>query len=214
MPNQRRQREIVVLLHGLYLSGWTVAWLARRLQSQGWRTLTFSYPTVSVPLTASVEPLARLLGELDAPTVHLVGHSLGGLLIRYLFHRYPEQRPGRAVTLGTPHRPSHVAVALATHSWSRWTLGRGGREALLGAVPAWQSSHELGIIAGRLAMGIGRIIPRLPLPNDGTVAVEETRLPQATDWISLPVSHTGLLLSARVADQVGAFLADGRFRRG
>ncbi|HEV2286271.1 MAG TPA: hypothetical protein VGR80_09525, partial [Steroidobacteraceae bacterium] len=47
--------------------------------------------------------------------------------------------------------------------------------------------------------------------NDGTVAVSETRLPGATDHIVLPVSHLGMLVSARVAHETGRFLTEGRF---
>ena len=47
--------------------------------------------------------------------------------------------------------------------------------------------------------------------NDGTVAVSETRMPGATDHIVLPVSHLGMLLSARVARETGSFLTAGRF---
>ena len=193
---------------------WAVAWLARRLQAQGWRTRLFSYPTVRQPLAASVGSLQRVLGQLDTPVVHLVGHSLGGLLIRHLFDRFPTQRPGRIVTLGTPHQPSHVAAALAARQWSRWLLGQSEQAGLLGDVPAWRGSRQLGVIAGTVGMGIGRLVPRLPLPNDGTVAVAETRLPEAADWIGLPVTHTGLLLSAQVAEQTNAFLTTGRFQRG
>ena len=204
----------VVLIHGLYMGRWAVVGLARRLRARGWHTRRFSYPTVRQPLAASVGSLQRLLEQLDTPVVHMVGHSLGGLLIRHLFDRFPAQRPGRIVTLGTPHQASHVAAALAARPWSRWLLGESVQGGLLGAVPAWRSSHELGVIAGTLGMGIGRVVPRLPLPNDGTVAVAETRLAQAADWISLPVTHTGLLLSAQVAEQVSAFLATGQFLRG
>lgn len=214
MPRRGRKAETVVLIHGMYLGGWAMAWLARRLGAQGWRPCRFSYPTVRRPLAASVEPLQHLLGQLDTPVLHLVAHSLGGLLVRHLFDRFPDQRPGRIVTLGTPHQPSHVAVALAARPWSRWILGRSGPEDLLGAAPPWGGSHELGVIAGTLGAGIGRIVPHLPVPNDGTVALGETQLSRAADWISLPVTHTGLLLSPQVAEQVGAFLATGRFQRG
>ncbi len=215
MPRRGCKEETVVLIHGMYMGGWAMTLLANRLRAQGWRPCCFSYPTVRRPLTASVESLQHLLGQLDTPVSHLVAHSLGGLLVRHLFYRFPDQRPGRIVTLGTPHRASHVAVALAARPWSRWILGRTVPGDLLGAAPAWGGSHELGVIAGTLGVGIGRIVvPHLPVPNDGTVAVGETQLSQAADWISLPVTHTGLLLSAQVAEQVGAFLATGRFRRG
>jgi hypothetical protein len=50
-------------------------------------------------------------------------------------------------------------------------------------------------------------------PNDGTVAVSETRLPGAKDHLCVAVSHSGLVLSGEVADQVAAFLGSGAFDR-
>jgi hypothetical protein len=75
----------------------------------------------------------------------------------------------------------------------------------------WACGRELGLIAGTRAVGIGRFFAGFSEPNDGTVAVRETRLEGATDHLLLPVSHMGMLLSARVADECGRFLRDGRF---
>ncbi len=212
MRHSDHSQETVVLVHGLYMGAWAVGLLGYRLaRRHGWRTYRFSYPTARTPLETSIEHLQRAIGELDTGVVHLVGHSLGGLLIRYLFDRYPSQAPGRVVTLGTPHVASHVCMKLAARRWSRWILGRSSPEALLGNAPPWRGSHELGVIAGTLGVGIGRLAPKLPRPNDGTVAVEETRLPNAADWIALPVTHTSMLVSSAVAEQVATFLDQGRF---
>ncbi|MFO1427368.1 MAG: hypothetical protein U1F11_10455 [Steroidobacteraceae bacterium] len=67
------------------------------------------------------------------------------------------------------------------------------------------------MIAGTRPVGLGQFLARFREPNDGTVALRETRLPGTTDHLVLPVSHTGMLLSARVAEQCGQFLRDGRF---
>jgi len=59
---------------------------------------------------------------------------------------------------------------------------------------------------------LGRVVARgLPTPNDGVVTVAETALAAACDRIVLPVSHSGMLFSRRVARQSGAFLRDGKF---
>ena len=77
--------------------------------------------------------------------------------------------------------------------------------------PRWQGPTEVGVIAGDHALGFGRLIGHLPEPNDGTVAVEETRLDGATDHVVLPVSHTGLLVSEAVVGATVNFLSSGRF---
>ena len=75
----------------------------------------------------------------------------------------------------------------------------------------WAQERELGIIAGTRPLSLGRLVTNFDEDNDGMVAVSETRLPGATAHLALPVSHTGLLLSARVAHEVGQFLEYGHF---
>ena len=64
-----------------------------------------------------------------------------------------------------------------------------------------------------MSIGIGTIVATLEGPNDGVIRVAETRLPGAKDHIEMNVSHSGMLVSADVADQVGAFLQRGEFLR-
>lgn len=70
---------------------------------------------------------------------------------------------------------------------------------------------EIGAIAGTRRLGVGMAFARLDNPNDGVVTVAETRLPGLADHLVLPVSHSGMLFSARVAREVCAFLRAGRF---
>ncbi len=68
------------------------------------------------------------------------------------------------------------------------------------------------MIAGSRAVGIGRVFADLPVPNDGTVCVDETALPGASAQLVLDVSHTGMLLSSAVAAATVQFLAIGLLR--
>ncbi len=155
--------------------------------------------------------LQVFLQEVDTPVVHFVGHSLGGLVIRRLFNDFPDQRPGRIVTLGTPHQGSRIARTLGSHSASRWILGRSLEGGLLGELPPWSGERELGSIAGTMSIGSAWVVPGLPSPNDGTVAEVETQLSNMADHVTVRTSHMGLLLSSEAARQVCAFLRTGRF---
>jgi hypothetical protein len=77
----------------------------------------------------------------------------------------------------------------------------------------WSRARDLGVIAGDLGFGLGRLVGPLGAPSDGTVRLEETELEGTADRIVLRVSHTGMLFSAAVAKQAGAFLRSGRFSR-
>ncbi|GMQ90666.1 MAG: alpha/beta hydrolase [Gammaproteobacteria bacterium] len=205
----------MVLVHGLWLSGWCLLGLHRYLQRCGFDARhTFSYPSVSDNLLENAEALNRYLRTFDVPVLHLVGHSLGGLVIRALFQQHPEQPRGRIVTLGTPHRGSHPASVLARTRLGRKITGRSIQQLLAGMPEYWASpERDFGIIAGDLSIGMGRLFPGLVKPNDGVVALAETRFPGATDHITLHVSHTALVMSSQAAHQVCYFLKNGCFER-
>jgi pimeloyl-ACP methyl ester carboxylesterase len=193
------------------MPGFDMALLQHRLRGAGYRPVRFHYASLRRTLQENALSLADFTAALDEPIVHFVGHSLGGLVIRHLFHMRPQSRPGHVVTLGTPHKPSQTAQMLYKAAFGP-LLGRSLEQGLLGGVPPWPGTHALGVIAGSLGIGIGRLFPGLPKPNDGTVAVAETELNGAADHIVLPVTHTGMLISSEVAKQTAAFLAEGHFR--
>ena len=205
-------KAIVVLVHGLWVNGLEMGWLRRRLESARHQTTQFTYPTRSNSPFESAMDLNDFVRRQAAETVHFVGHSLGGIIIRHLFHHFPQQRPGRVVTLGTPHNGSTAAAGLASYLAGQYLLGRSTQHGLLGAVPPWPAGHELGSIAGNRRLGLGLLIPGLPQPSDGTVAVAETRLAGMTDHIELPVSHTAMLFSEAVVQQTCQFLQTGSFQ--
>ena len=202
-----------MLLHGLWFSGHILFWLARWLRRRSFNVYTFSYPSVRADLNANAARLARFLDTLDADTVHLVGHSLGGILIRALFQHHPQQKPGRIVTLGTPHGGSRVARHLSRHVLWRRLMGKGVAQLLAAEPREWRPpAREIGVICGTHSFGMGRLLYRgLPRPNDGLLTVKESAFPCAREHLVLPVSHTGMLFSRTLARQVAAFLETGQF---
>ncbi len=196
-----------------------MALLRRQLAVAGFSTRQFSYPSVRVSPAVAARLLGDFVAGIEAPVVHYVAHSLGGLVLRHFLHGHAARRPpggypGRVVTLATPHQGSRAAQALAKTALGRRLLGKSVEQGLLGDVPAWPDQRALGVIAGSRGLGLGRFFARLDSPHDGTVAAAETELFAAADRILLPVSHFGGLFSREVADQVIYFLRQGRFRRG
>jgi pimeloyl-ACP methyl ester carboxylesterase len=204
---------LVVYLHGLWLHGHESLLLRRRLQhSFGFDVEVFHYPSVAAPMAEVTARLQAFIAGRAPGELHLVGHSLGGLVAYRFLERFPQQPPGRVVFLGTPAVASRAARDVSRAQWARALLGRCVAEELLTERRReWSSARELGIIAGTLAVGLGQLVVEFGEANDGSVAVSETRLPGATAHITLPVSHFGMLLSARVARATGSFLAHGHF---
>jgi len=202
----------VVYVHGLWMPGLESALLMRRLAERGLRPYVFSYASVFEPMAHIAASLRQMVACIDAPQVHLLGHSLGGVVIQRYLERYRMSQSGRVVFLGSPSSGSQVARRLAQWSFGRRLLGRAAREELLvERAQRWESERELGIIAGTVPLGFGRLLLTFREANDGTVAVSETALPGAKSRVCLPVTHTGLLLSARVAREAGNFFEHGRF---
>ncbi len=204
--------ETVILVHGIWMNGLDMRLLQKRLSNTGYMTRQFTYHSVRNSPAENTIKLHAFAQTIHSPTIHYVCHSLGGLIVRHLFKDYPNQPPGRIVTLGTPHRPSSAARQLSRIMPGRFLLGKSAQKGLLGDVPPWRGSHDLGVIAGSLRMGVGMLIPGIPKPSDGTVAIEETQLEGMADHIILPVSHFGILLSSRVAKQTIHFLSNGFFK--
>ncbi len=205
--------DAVVYVHGLWLSGHEAFLLRRRLaRDRGYAWHKFSYASTLLTMDAIADALHEFIAALRLPRVHLLGHSLGGLAILRCLERHPAQPPGRVVFLGTPSVASRAANAVGRSRLGRAILGPAAREELLLAHERrWAPERELGIIAGTRPLSLGRLVTKFDEDSDGMVAVSETRLPGATAYLALPVSHTGLLLSARVAHEVGQFLEYGHF---
>lgn len=211
LSSETAVKETVILVHGLWVRGWVMALLGLRLRRCGFRTIIFSYPSMSASLSQNALSLSRFVTGITASHIHFVGHSLGGLLLLQMLAEHSEPRTGHVLLLGSPYYASSAARKLARIAPGRWLLGSSMRQWLEQKTLVYPHQYVVGSLAGCMSLGIGRLLGGLPQPNDGVVTVEETRLPAASDQIVLNVSHTGMLFSAGVARQVCAFLRQGHF---
>jgi len=206
--------ETVVLVHGLWVHGIAMELMRRRIERSGYRVFAYSYPSMRLTLAENAERLALYCRGLVAPRLHFVGHSLGGLIVLRMLERAAGLKPGRIVLIGTPVAGSLAAQRLARLPGGRAALGRSMAEWMSAARLVANDGSGIGVIAGKLPVGLGRIVaPDLPPPNDGAVSVAETLLPGARDNIVLNVSHSGMLVSRATAHQICAFLRNGAFER-
>ncbi len=203
-------RESVVLVHGLWMKGFEMFLLQRRLRLAGYRVYRFSYRSVARDLIENARQLNLFLQRVEGNRVHFVAHSLGGLVVRRLLYDFPGQRPGRIVTLGSPHSGSYVADRLSRMGWFRRLLGY-SFPTLTGELLPWHGERQLGSIAGDLRIGIGQVVRSLPCPNDGTVSVSETLLAGMSDHVVVHASHMALLFSRPAVEQTLYFLRYGYF---
>jgi pimeloyl-ACP methyl ester carboxylesterase len=207
----------VVLLHGLGRTESAMLILENSLAGAGFEVHNIGYPSndatpdqLVAQVTAAIDDCCASSGR----TVHFVGHSLGGLLIRaYLARGLPENL-GRVVLLGTPNHGSELAdleeglpgtmVELAGPTAQMLGTGPDGFAASLPP-----PNFEVGVIAGtRDALVTNEW---LPLPNDSMVSLESAKLPGMSDFRAYPVTHWGLRNNSRVAEATIHFLENGMF---
>lgn len=128
-PNQRSRlvsdvdgsATPVLLVHGIVDNRSIFVHLARVLRRRGHGTVQAVNYSPMTALTGDIRAAARDLGEhverlcavAGVDRVHVIGHSLGGLIARYYVQRLGgDARVDTLVTLGTPHRGSQIAHLL------------------------------------------------------------------------------------------------------
>jgi pimeloyl-ACP methyl ester carboxylesterase len=201
--------EPVVIVHGLWTHGIVMELVRRRIARAGFAARSFSYASVRATLSENADALVRFLGGMRA---HLFGHSLGGLVILQALARHCDLATGRIVLVATPYGGTVAGARLAELPGLGRLAGRSVREWLEGPHPADFSGRDIGVIAGTLGIGLGRVIgARFTGPGDGVVGLDETAVPGMRDRLTLRVNHTGMLFAPVVARQACAFFRHGAF---
>lgn len=200
----------VVSVHGLWNRGPELIVLRRNLEKAlGWPVAQFRYDTRGSGLEEVAAALADFAASRGRGTIHLVGHSLGGLVILNALAALP-MPPGRAVLLGSPVNGSVALMDAARIPFGPKLIGGLLPEAIARAPYTAPFDRKVGVVAGEVSMGMGRFVTRFKGPNDGTVAVAETKLAGGAHH-RVRATHTGLLFSAEAAQAAAAFLRSGAF---
>jgi pimeloyl-ACP methyl ester carboxylesterase len=206
-------QDAVLLLHGAWTNRWVMVYLAHALRREGFSAQALTYRTMRGTLEEHLSSVAKRIAAFESPRVHLVGHSLGGVIVLRYLQRRPDDRVRRAVLIGAPVAGCRAAADLAQRACGEFLLGK--------SLGVWREPvdvsldprFEVGVIAGTGALGLGRMVTRLPEPNDGVVCIDETKFPAMRDHLDLPLGHTLMLVSPRVARETAAFLKTGAFLR-
>ncbi len=210
--------DCVVLLHGLNRSYRAMSKMAIGLQDAGFTTANVDYPSQ----TASVEELAPMAvneglekcREADAAQIHFVTHSIGGILLRYAHNQSPIPELGRVVMLAPPNQGSEIVDV--ARNWPTFELFSGEAGLQLGtdesSIPSQLGpvDFDLGVVAGTGTINL-IFSAILPLPNDGKVSVESTKVEGMNDFLVVGNSHRYIATSDIVIENTKAFLRTGRF---
>ena len=195
-----------LFVHGMGrspISGWR---LLARLRTQGIRTHALGY-VATFQSVASIRK--RLVGRIDALAAHgdyvLIGHSLGGVLLRAAVAALPPgtRLPRQIFLLGSPIQPSCLAQKLRRNWFYRILAGDCGQ---LLASPSRMASIGPGLVPTISMVGVsgwtGWLSPFKGEINDGLVSAAEAGAEWITEEIRIPAWHTYLPSNKQIAQLI------------
>ncbi len=213
-------RELVILLHGLARTSYSMRKMERELQDAGYLTLNRWYPsrrhTVEELVEEFMEPLVDEVEEKRGPErIHFVTHSLGSIMVRSYAEKNGPDRIGRVVMLAPPNQGSEMADRLKGFAPFRWIFGKPAAELGTGEddVPAGlpPPRFEVGVIAGTHSWWNPLAWGWIPGESDGTVKVERTRVEGMADFRKVSAGHSLLMRKREVIELTKRFLETGEF---
>jgi pimeloyl-ACP methyl ester carboxylesterase len=210
----------VVLLHGLGRTSLSMLPMAIRLEGAGYVVANINYPSREHPVeTLADEALPRGIAQCrqaGASPIHIVTHSMGGILARYYLGANDVPDLGRVVMMGPPNQGSAVADRLRDQAAYRRFNGPAGQQLVTGpdgiAARLGPVEFPLGVLAGNERTAIDSLLSEgIDEPSDGKVTVEEAKVEGMADFRVLPANHTFILSDAETFRQVLHFLREGHF---
>lgn len=201
-----------MLIHGLGRTQASMLPLSIRLERAGFRTSFAGYKWVNMSLeqgvarvTRQVERVARRHGG----PIHLVGHSLGGIIALRLKRERPDLPIHRVVQFGSPNLGSSVAENLKESPIATLFFGPILAELAEDLTTSEERDPDVAAIAGdEFPVGVTKVYG-VNEPNDGLVTVSSAWGREAGLRLTAPTIHTGLPLSQSVAKATVEFLKTG-----
>jgi len=194
---------MVVLIHGLAAPKWVMSPVSRNLRAHGYQTFNWGYPSLFRSVSQHTNSVRKLLQKLSAQSydrLHLVTHSMGGIVVRNALIAEVPPNLGRVVMLAPPNAGSPAARFFAKY------LSR-----VIPPLP--ELSDALDSFVNTLQEPVGVEIGIVAAGQDRVVPLESTRLLCQQDHIILPGHHGNLTFYQETSRQVLCFLKSGHFAR-
>jgi len=203
----------VLLIHGVLMNPLEMRFLGNQLKRAGFNVHYIFYQSVLKNSAQNAREIHKKIKKLNLPNLHIIAHSLGGIITMHLFEQFNDIPSGRVVMLGSPINGSYVAQKVQKWPIISPLLSKSMPSALSGeGIPEWNCQRDWGMIAGTRNQGLGVLTGGLSGESDGSVLVEETLHPKQSAHVKVNTSHTGLLFSKEVVLLCCIFLNTGQFK--
>ena len=204
MHLRANNKSAVVLVHGLAAHRVVMSPLERHLKPRFTQVTNWGYSSLWSRIERHGAALAGQLAQIEQSAeidqIHVVTHSMGGIIARLALAERIPAKLGRMVMLAPPNGGSHVARYLSP---------------LLGLImpPVKQLSDHCHSFVASLPPLSGVHVGVVAAAADELVSEQSTHLPCEADHITLPGFHSSILWFNETARQVAHFLEHGRFER-
>ena len=194
--------ETVLLLPGLGRTHRAMSRLQSCLNRQGFDAIDWNYPSTQGRIDDHARELQRTLIQLDrdpaVARIHLVGHSLGAIIIRRALTMAVPVKIGRVVMLAPPNRGSKSA--------DRWSTLFRQKAPVLDEL-----SDEPDSVVNRMRVPDGVEIGVIAASHDLRVDERDTHLPGETDHVTLRALHGSIMWQSDTCRHTAHFLRHARF---
>ena len=195
-------RPLVLMVHGLAAHRIVFAYLQWHLRRQGLKSKTWGYRSVWNTIERHAQRLEKKLRQLDDDPrwseIHLVCHSMGGIVARQALLNFVPNKFGRLVMMASPNHGSSAARFLANYVFPFSKTLR-------------QISDEPGSYVRKLGfpenIDVGVIFANV----DRVIKLESAIPIEGVPVATIYSGHNDLLVRPTTARQVTSFVKHGRF---
>lgn len=204
---QQKHKEVVVLIHGLMRTYWSMKPLKLYLESQDYQVYYYSYPSAKYTIPEHglylSEFIRRVLANNPDVKIHFITHSIGGIILREALPKLNKKQLkniGYVIMLAPPNQGSFLAK-LSTKMFPM-VASKIKPLAELSSDPNSYVHHvpvpkiKMGIIAGRF---------------DAKVPPSSARLQGQPDPAIVNSTHTFIMNNSKTRKLIMTFLAKGTF---
>lgn len=211
-------KQLVILLHGMGRTHFSMRSLEKYFKRQGYEVLNESYDSRTTPIEViAVEHIGKLLGSIESDeyeAIHFVTHSLGGIMLRYYLSHHTIHKLGRIVMIAPPNQGSEVAELYRDKLWYRLATGKPGQQLYMHNNPLLRELKPMPTDVG-IMIGTKSSDPwfnhAFAGPHDGKVSVQSARLPEMKDFITVDHGHTFIMNNKKIQQNIKYFLQHGIF---